>query len=289
MAKRFGLATIGENIRSADPLFMLIAVGAFILSGILGAYQWGLLLGFHGIKPGFAGTVARYFMGLFFNYILPGFVGGDVVRVYQASTISGKTTQAFSSTLADRMIGLLMLVLFSLSAFLLMPNGPAHSVFPVAILLFVLLVCFVTAFAVKPVGKLFDRLLSPFLPAAVREKIAAVYREMHELTRAPGTLFAVITCSFFIQFSRIGVHYLCGRAVGIEVGFVYFAMFVPVMEIIASLPISVGGIGVRESIGVTLFATLGVAEPSVVAYSLLATVAGFVGSIPGAIAFAVKK
>ncbi len=289
MAQRFGVSSIAENMRSADPLFLLLAVAVFITSGILGAAQWGILLAFHGIRQGAFGTAARYFTGLFFNYILPGFVGGDVIRIYQASAASGRTTQAFSSTLADRVIGLLMLVLFSLAAFLLMPDGPANSVLPVALLLFFTLAAFVAVFALPSVGKMLGGLFSPITPAAVREKVAAVYGEMHDLTRSPATLAAVMTTSIMIQLMRIGVHYLAGRAVGIEVGFVYFAMFVPIMEIIASLPISVGGIGVRESVGVTLFATIGVAQPTVVAYSLLATVAGFAGSLPGALAFALKK
>ncbi len=61
------------------------------------------------------------------------------------------------------------------------------------------------------------------------------------------------------------------------------------MEIAASLPISVGGVGVRETMGVTLFSTVGVGTPDVVVYSLLATLVGFIGSIPGGIAFALKK
>ena len=80
---------------SADPLCLLFALLVFIVSGVLGAVQWGILLRFHGINPGFAGTVSRYFMGLFFNYILPGFVGGDVVRIYHAKDLRADDTGFF--------------------------------------------------------------------------------------------------------------------------------------------------------------------------------------------------
>ena len=274
---------------SADPLCLLFALLVFIVSGVVGAFQWGILLRFHGINPGFDGTVSRYFMGLFFNYILPGFVGGDVVRIYHASKISGRTTQAFSSTLADRVIGLLVLVLFSLGAFMLLPRGPADKAFPVALFMFCMLAGFVAVFRFKSLGKFLERILGRFTPHGLREKLAAVYREMHELTRSPATLAAVFGTSIIIQLTRITVHFLCGKAVGIDAGFIYFALFVPLMEIVASLPVSVGGVGVRETIGVTLFSAVGVGRPDVVAYSLLATLAGFIGSVPGGIAFAVKK
>ena len=119
-------------------------------------------------------------------------------------------------------------------------------------------------------------------------KLRAVYIELHELTRAPGTLLLVIIVSFFIQFTRITVHYISGMAVGIEAGFSYYALFVPLMAIMASLPISGGGFGVREAFAVVLFSSIGLEEEIVLSYTLLATLASFIGSIPGGIAFALS-
>jgi len=98
-------------------------------------------------------------------------------------------------------------------------------------------------------------------------------------------LFAIAGTSLLIQFARIMVHYYCGKAIGIQAGFVYFALFVPLMEVIASIPISLGGVGVRETIGATLFMTIGVKSSDVVSYTLLATFAGFIGSLPGGAVF----
>jgi glycosyltransferase 2 family protein len=288
MAHRWGLETIAGSMRSANFPYLVYALFAFIASGVLGSVQWGILLRFHGIHPGVYGTVSRYFMGLFFNYILPGFVGGDVVRVYHATKISGRITQAFSSTLADRVIGLMVLVLFSLGAFMLMPKGPAGNALPIALAIFLLLAGSLCVFRIESAGKFFSRTFGRFIPRSLFEKASAVYSEMHELTRSPSTLAAVFGTSCIIQLTRITVHFLCGKAVGIEAGFACFALFVPLMEIAASLPISVGGLGVRETVGAGFFSTVGVGMPDVVAYSLLATLTGFIGSIPGGIAFAMS-
>ncbi len=269
----------------ADRLLLAGAVGMFILSGILGAAQWGVLLRFHGIALGFGGTVARYFMGLFFNYILPGFVGGDVIRVYKTARVSGRGTQSFSSTLADRVIGLLVLVLFSLGAFVLLPSGPADRALPAAMVMFLVLGGFLALFTFRWFGQTAARVFGRFVSRSIGEKLVAVYGEMHLMTRAPGTLVRVLALSCLIQLTRIGVHFLCARAVGIPLGFAYFALFVPVMEIVASLPVSFGGVGVREIVGVGLFSMMGVPQEIVISYTLLATAAGFTGSIPGGAAF----
>ncbi|MDP2983511.1 MAG: lysylphosphatidylglycerol synthase transmembrane domain-containing protein [Candidatus Latescibacter sp.] len=282
---KFGAGQILNNILSADPIFFASAVLVFIVSGIAGAKQWGILLGFHGIHLGFRGTVSRYFMGLFFNYVLPGVIGGDIIRVYQAAKASGKTTSAFSSTLADRVMGLLILVLFSLCGFLFLPSGPSMEALPVAVFMFLLLCGFIGLFALKPAGRIMSRAFGRFLPGEIRLKLSAVYHEMHQLTRAPSILLAILGTSIFIQLTRIGVHFLCGRAVGIELGFMYFALFVPLMEITASIPISLGGVGVREMMAVILFSTVGVSQATVVSYTFLAYSSGFIGALPGSVAF----
>lgn len=285
IAYRFQFRLILGHMAHADKGLLLGAVCVFMASGMLGAVQWGVLLRFHGIALGFRGTLARYFMGLFFNYILPGFVGGDVVRVYKTALVSGKGTQAFSSTLADRIIGLLVLVLFSLGAFCLLPSGPADEALPAAVVMFLVLAGFLGFFAIRRFGRFAAFLFGRFIPGGIAGKIAAVYDEMHLMTRSPGTLARVMVLSCGIQLTRIGVHYLCGNAVGIHLGFAYFALFVPVMEIAASMPVSFGGVGVREMVGIGLFSAVGVPQEMVVSYTFLATASGFTGSLPGAAAF----
>ncbi|MFC1693365.1 lysylphosphatidylglycerol synthase transmembrane domain-containing protein [Candidatus Latescibacterota bacterium] len=282
---RFDSTKIIRNMLAADPFFLLSAVLVFITSGVLGAVQWGILLRFHGVYSRFKSTVARYFMGLFFNYIMPGFVGGDIVRVYKTSMDSGQPAQSFSSTLADRMIGLLVLVLFSLGAYIFMPGGTAERALPVGVFMLIVLCGFCAVFTFKPLGILVNRWFGRFIPQSIGEKLTAVYFEMHRLTRSPSTLALIFLMSCTIQITRIGVHFLCGHAVGIELNFAYFALFVPLIEIVASLPISFGGFGVRETMAFVLFSTVGVEQATVLSYSLLATSAGLAGALPGGAAF----
>jgi glycosyltransferase 2 family protein len=285
---KFHFGRVLENMWNADRALLAMGVAVFIISGVLGAVQWRTLLAFHGVALEFAGTVARYFMGLFFNFILPGFVGGDVVRVYKTAVASGKTTQSFSSTLADRVLGLFVLVLFSLAAFVFLPSGPADRALPAAAVMFAALAGFIALFAFRRLGNGIGAVFGRFTPGGMGEKIAAVYGEMHLLTRSPSTLAKVFALSFLIQVTRITVHYLCARAVGMDLSFTYFALFVPVMEIVASLPFSFGGVGVREMMGVGLFSLVGVPRETVVSYTLLAYATGFTGSLPGAAAFAMS-
>ena len=61
-----------------------------------------------------------------------------------------------------------------------------------------------------------------------------------------------------VQISRIFVHVLVARSLGLTVPITYFLLFVPLLAVIVSLPISLNGIGVREGAGVILFGLVGV-------------------------------
>jgi len=74
----------------------------------------------------------------------------------------------------------------------------------------------------------------------------------------PGLFLQIFAVALLTQISRIGVHALVARAIGIHLPFQYFLLFVPLLAVIVSLPISVNGIGVREGAGVILFGLVGV-------------------------------
>ena len=74
-----------------------------------------------------------------------------------------------------------------------------------------------------------------------------------------------------------------------KIGAVYFVAFQPVAAIVAALPISIGGLGVRENVMVELFNSVG-GEPSpVLAMSLLGYAAGIIASLLGGIAFIIRR
>jgi len=62
---------------------------------------------------------------------------------------------------------------------------------------------------------------------------------------------------------------LVARGLGLSVPITYFFLFVPLLAVIVSLPISLNGIGLREGAGVMLFGLVGVGRAE--AFSLQIT------------------
>jgi len=77
--------------------------------------------------------------------------------------------------------------------------------------------------------------------------------------RGERALFAqMLLVALVTQVMRIGVHVLVARALGLHVPLIYFFLFVPLLAVVVSLPISLNGIGVREGAGILVFGLIGV-------------------------------
>jgi len=238
-----------------------------LASNVLGAFQWNRLLATVGIRIPFWKVVAYYHVGLFFNNFLPANVGGDFARVVDASR-SGAASRAsaFSAVLMDRMIGTV-----ALGGLAVLTTLPAMGELKLSTAWLVTFYGGVTAFFVLGVVMLwaivhprFLRTLEALLGRIGLGRLKPALDDLSErLANFRGRprlfreLFAVAAA---VQVMRIGVHVLVARALGLHVPLPYFFLFVPLLAVIVSLPISLNGIGVREGAGVVLFGLVGVSQ-----------------------------
>ncbi|MFC1665204.1 lysylphosphatidylglycerol synthase domain-containing protein, partial [Pseudomonadota bacterium] len=85
------------------------------------------------------------------------------------------------------------------------------------------------------------------------------------------------------------VFYLFGVGVGVEMSFVTYVLVVPMIYVAASLPLSIGGLGVREAAAVTLFMAVGMSEGDAGAVSFLYIPILLLASLPGLAYFMLLK
>src|SRR5262249_5437601 len=230
-----------------------------LASNLLGAWQWSRLLRVVDIYIPFWKVTAYYHVGLFFNNFLPGGIGGDIARVADASRHGPTKTAALSAVLMDRLIGTV-----ALGSLALVTTLPAIDRFHLTLAYLAVVAFFVMS--VSLVWAIFHPALLPACerllgrggagalcppPADPAARLAG-FRERRALFAG---LFVVAALT---QVCRIGVHVLVAIALGIHVPLVYFFLFVPLLAVLVSLPISFNGIGVREGAGIVLFGLVGV-------------------------------
>ena len=112
---------VGQVFRHLRLELWLSAVGLFLLAQVVSAVRWRLLAQPLGFQAPLRDFLRFYFVGMFFNLLLPTSVGGDVVRAWYLDGRSGRRLAAFLSVFVDRFSGLLVLLTLACLADILCP------------------------------------------------------------------------------------------------------------------------------------------------------------------------
>lgn len=283
--RQIDLADVEQAARNTNPSFLLLAVLLFTISNLLGAVQWGYLLRVQKIDLPASRILSLYFVGVFFNNFLVSNIGGDAVRVYDLKRTTGKGSQGFAATFLDRFVGLCVLILFSLIAFASNPDlwSPGLAI-PMFALMATLAGILAFGFSRRLSGWVLS-VLEGIAPAGVVSLLRGIRESFLAYRNAYGVLARVLVIAAGVQLSRVGVYYAVGQGMGLDSGFDHFLIFIPLIAIVAAVPISFGGIGVRENLGAILFGRVGVLPAEALAMMFLGYLAGIVASLAGGVSF----
>lgn len=292
--RNFGFLNIWQSVLSADPGWLMAAVTVFFISLALSALQWKLLLSAQSVEIPLRSAFSLYFIGHFFNNFLPGALGGDIVKIYRIRREMRRGKQALAATFADRFAGLFILSFFALACSFYIHNFSDMKIegnlFLYIGLLFGLFILALFVFFSRRVGAfIYKVLLKRVNPFGLRDKMEELHTFLH-VYRNAGRLYAtVFALSFVIQLMRIMVHVLASRAVGFDVPVIYFLIFVPLIALIASLPVTFGGLGLREGLGSVLFGYVTPDKALAVAAQLMASLVGILVSLIGGALFIIER
>ncbi len=276
-------------LKDIDPLYIAAAIMAFILSSTLGAFQWFILLSRSGVDLRFPMVLRLYFVGLFFNNFLPANVGGDAVKIFDVSRMGNDPYRVFAITLLDRIFGIMGLCVLALAASIaLMPAGVIDNL-GLYFLLFAALVVGIAVFMLnRPLARLVRRVFTGIKLWNIGERLKIILDQLGGVRDIKPLIARVIALTLVIQFLRIFTHLLVGKAIGIEMSstvVLSFFLFVPVLGLIMTLPISLNGLGIREGTGILLFASVGIGAEQALLVEFLTYVVMVAVSLLGGLVF----
>jgi len=251
---KIGLGETLDVLRRADLRYLVAAFLLFVLSLIIRAYRWLVLL--RSLDPSipFGRLVRLYFVGQFFSSFLPSQFGGDVIRALEL-TQDTDSSAAIGTVLLDRMSGLMVLFVMGLAVL------PFHASQMQPWLIWLLIGVSgggLAAGALVLEGR-FLRRLTGHLPSALslagQGSLAKIYAAVTNCGwRAVLGAFGV---SAVFNVANVVINWLCGQAVGAGIGLGYFVAVTPLLSISGLVP-SIGGWGVRETVSTAIFAPAGI-------------------------------
>ena len=278
------------TLRHARHGFVYFPPVILLLGLFIAALRFQLLAGGLGLRLALLESYLYYLIGNFYNVVLPGVIGGDAVRVGVCVDRKGAPLAVVAVTiLTERFLGALGLLITGPLAMMLLERDLRQQ-----------LVSTITGSLgsgswLAAGGVLGVLCLAAFLriraraSSRSRSHLSRVIANLSQLPRF--TILAGLFLSVGFQIPDAFSSFLLAKALRIDLPLLVFFAIHPVVYFATSVPVSLGGLGVREGVLVLLLSSLGVSASEAILLALLiyanrvvvSSVGGFVQVVEGLI------
>lgn len=248
----------GSMLRVPHPGWLVAGFLSVGVCNLLSAVRWGVFLQVVGIQISGWEVLRLSWIGLFCNNFFVGAVGGDAVKTVWLCSKGNQRLPSLVSVLLDRMSGLGAMVLCAsvlmwarwdlLSQSQAVTSVMHFMIIYLAGLMGLMILSFITAIPA----------LTKLLPMWVPGRTPYIaftgeyFKFVQEWRKAllGGLISVGILLGYLLSF------YFAARAFGLGIPLLDFLSFMPAVDVISALPISLGGFGVREALFVTILGQL---------------------------------
>lgn len=252
---KVGAGNVISALGDAGALSFFLAIALFVIMVFLTSIRWGLLLG---RDIGAMKLFRLQMLGTFFNTFLPGLVGGDAVKIYYLYKVAGMGTEAVASIFMDRYLGYAALMVLGMASY---PVGFGN--FSDTWIVWVLpsmVVAFTFGSAV---------IFGLEMGRKRFESLAKIYGYFRSYWSRKALMARALVIGLIVHSISALMVFLLSRGMGEDIPLVTLLVFIPVISTLAALPISVGGIGIREGAMILLLGTVGIEADRATALSFL--------------------
>jgi glycosyltransferase 2 family protein len=293
LAYLFWKIDLGETlsyIRSSNPAYLVAAIAIFIATFWPMAWRWQLLLASKGIHEPLGWLGKLYLIGYSASQVLPTGIGGDAVRILEhARRRPRKKGEAAGAVIMERVVGAAGLLLLA-SVGLALAVGRYDNIELLieleAACVAVLVVIAVVVFSSRANAVLHTHVFPRTRAVRLDRALSSVWTALHGYRSQKRTLAMTVALTVGVQFVRTITIWLCGEAVGIDVSLLVYVILGPLLFLVTMVPITINGLGVRESFFVFFLGRFGVGADEAFAAGFLFFTVTIAAAIPGALILA---
>ena len=251
-------------------------LGLYVTVHMIAALKWRFLIR-HATKMSPAIAIRAHFAGLVANLCLPGMAGGDVVRAGIAIRGASDSAGVVIGSLADRLIDMFALLVVGLLGVQL----TAGSTVDAADVLAKFAVALVTIPVAVMVGVSVASRVR--LPVKMQRLVGKIAGAVAGILRHPWRPLAAFGLALCVQSTLIALNVYLAERSGLELPRSAWFFAWPVAKLVAMIPISVAGLGVREATLAAILAPMGANAVKVVAVGLVWQTILIAGGLVGGI------
>lgn len=246
-----------------------LLIALHLLAIVVSTLRWQLLIPQHNFSLLFRLSL----VGQFYSLVVPGQVAGDVVKAYRLGRGHSDAETAAASVLLDKIIGLISLLLLGMVG-LYLSNLHVHSAILIAVTvsLTIILVFFVLGYInifVRALRAIYGYLESRFhwLRRVVVQLQLFTDAWIFYLKR-PWLLIGSLLMGFGYQLACLLIIFLISASIGVSIELKEWLWVFAFVSVAVLIPLTVGGIGIREGAFVLALGLLGTASEPALAISL---------------------
>ena len=270
----FNLSLI--SLEEIKYFYLFLAIILFILTIINNTVRWLIVMSVIGETMKFLTTLKILYISTFLNQALPSTIGGDVLRIFLSRKAGIGLREAINGVMLERIItilGLILLVLIT-QPFLIttIEDTSLKIIFPI-----MAVVAVVGVYCLTWLDRL-PRLIGDWKIIQSLANIALDTRIFFSNLRF--SIYSIgmgVTGNILISL----MIYCCAKSLSIEVTVVHCLVLVPPVILILTIPISIGGWGVREGVMIGAFGLVGVSSSDAFMLSVLFGLSTLFVSLPG--------
>jgi glycosyltransferase 2 family protein len=259
-------------------LMLALAIG----NRFFAAYRWFVLVRVRQPSVSLAGIIRLIFVSGFIGYFMPGSVGVELVRVYGLARTTADRALSVTSVLVERVLAMLALAVLVLIGLPFQPPAMPGAIGAVAWGTLALLLIAVVLPMTSRVRRLSLSLVQHPRLAFVRGGLGKLYLVLDEYRGRPWLMSWAMLLAIAFQLMRCLAPAVGAAALGAPLPFIFFVALMPVIMLLALVPISIAGLGVQEAGFVYLFGLLGMPVEVALPLALLIRLFTVMALLPGA-------
>jgi uncharacterized protein (TIRG00374 family) len=278
---------LANTIQQQKTEGLMLAGLCIFFQVVLGGLRWRYILASlseHGKSVITSYNAVRlYYISVFFSSCLPGTVGGDVVRVWITKSERIPLSLSVNSIILDRLIALAALSVIVCAMLPMLADAMGFNFWLVyGIIVFAL---FLGLWLLRGIEKFF----APYKHVKLVHFGLYFIGCLRQMVKSSGTGFYALVFAIVAHIFSCASTYIIANGMGVPLTFEHAMMFVPLVMLITTLPISIGGWGVREVSMVWLLGLVGIAGSDAIAISLQSGLMVMAVSMPGALLWLMHK
>lgn len=288
------ISEIIDNISQISFKSIILVVLLFFLAHFINTLKWLFLLP----RYKYILLIKFNFIGLYYSLILPGQLSGEVIKAYKLGKGKTDAAKVAASVFIDKITGIIGLLIVGILGIIFTNREIPKSI--VYTSLFMVCVCFAVLIIIRI--NTISNTIKCFLCYISKRitffnNLVLQFLKLIEAWKDYAKSIKYITINIIIgiiyQLIAVYIHYIFANELGIYLNFLDWCWIYGIVSIALFLPITIGGIGLREGSFISILGWLGIGNEKALTLSFCILGLQIFGALLGGVLelfdFSIKK